>query len=93
MIVKILALSDIIATSVIILYLAEFFPLATIKYIAFYLIIKGGFFLLLSKDFASLVDALFGVYFLILSSGIYSNTIITTIAALWLFQKAILGLI
>jgi len=89
----ILALGDIIATFLVVFYLINFFPVTMLYYVALYLIIKGVFFIIISKDFASFVDVVFGIYFLIVLSGIYSNTAITVLAAVWLFQKAILGLV
>ncbi|MBI2578414.1 MAG: hypothetical protein HYW26_01755 [Candidatus Aenigmarchaeota archaeon] len=89
---KILSFADMVAAAIIILYLVKFLPLALVKDVAFYLIIKGAVFLLFSRDFASSVDVVFGIYLLILASGIYTSNFITILAAVWLLQKSVFGL-
>lgn len=89
---RILSFADLVTAAVIILYLVKFLPLVLVKYVAFYLIIKGVVFLLFSRDFASSVDVAFGIYLLILASGIYTSNFITILAAAWLLQKSVFGL-
>ena len=92
MFTKLLSLIDLVAAAFVLLNLVHFLPLGFVKYAAFYLIIKGSVFLLFSKDFASVVDVLFGLYLLALSAGIYSNNFLGILAVIWLIQKGALGL-
>lgn len=90
---KILSFGDVVATALVILYAVKFFPAVTLRFVAYYLLLKGSVFLLFSRDFASIVDVLFGVFFLAVSSGFYANNLLTIIGGVWLLQKGIMGLL
>ncbi len=63
------------------------FSVETILYNAFYLVLKGVIFA--KNDWASRIDILAGFYMVSMSFNIFSNTLITTIVAIWLAQKII----
>lgn len=58
-----------------------------------FLIIKGGFFTIISKDFASMVDMVIAAYAIIALYNIFSNPTITIAMLVWLGQKAFFSLL
>tara|TARA_Y100000310_G_scaffold345618_1_gene467378 strand:- start:15717 stop:15974 length:258 start_codon:yes stop_codon:yes gene_type:complete len=81
---------DLMVTLIILFY--TLFPKSIIFYGAFYLIVKGLIFVLTSKDFASYIDVICGVYTVFLALGI-SHPIITIAVALFLGQKVVFSLL
>ena len=75
--------------TVIILLGAAILPSKLMFYAAFYLIVKGGIFILLSRDFASYGDLFSGLYLLVLSYGVYVPYL-HQVVLFWLLQKTIL---
>ncbi len=84
MIFKTLGFMDLIA--VILLLGAAIFPSKLLLYAAVYLVVKGFFFIFVSKDIASFGDALSGVYILMFIIGL-SSSVLNTIVLLYLGQK------
>lgn len=75
--------------TVIILIGAAVFPKKLLLIAAIYLILKGGIFVLLNRDFASYGDLISGVYMLILSFGL-KIPFVHNLVLLWLLQKTIM---
>lgn len=89
MIQKILGLGDLLCIFAILF--AKFLPLQIIILAAFYLIIKGMVFAL-GGDIVSFMDIGIGIYLLLTTINI-SSTFVTTIAVIFLAQKAIFSLL
>ncbi|MBI5148372.1 hypothetical protein HZA33_01705 [Candidatus Pacearchaeota archaeon] len=87
MIVKFLGVLDLIAAIVLLLTIFNVVNVSSLLPFAIYLIIKAVIFLL-GKDFASAVDLLVGIVFLLLVFKIAIPQVIPGIAAFWLIQKA-----
>lgn len=90
---KLLVWLDLVSALLLIFYFAGLVSAAAIKYVALFLLIKGLFFVLTCRDFASFVDTLCGFYLLILSAGVYSSNAITLVVIVWLLQKSVVGLL
>ena len=86
------ALGKLDLLTVIILMGAAILPSKLLLYASIYLIIKGGLFVLLSRDFASYGDLFSGFYLLILSYGIMVPYL-HQLVFFWLLQKTILTFI
>ena len=67
-------------------------PKKLMMYTFLYLLIKGLFFVLVSRDFASYLDMACGLYIIFLYFG-YSISFLTVIFSVYLAQKAVLTLI
>ena len=89
MLMRILGILDLLAASS--LLLATLLPTEIMIVGAFYLLLKGGFFLCCG-DFTSLFDIAIAIYIMLVSFGT-TNTGITAIAALFLMQKSIFSII
>lgn len=89
MLTKILGLGDLVTGLMIPLYAV--FPHMFLIVGAKYLIIKGGFFAF-GGDMASFLDVICGVYLVLLFFGL-SYWVFTTIAFVWLMQKAVFSLL
>lgn len=65
---------------------SKLFPNLYILYSSLYLILKGVLFAFFSKDFASVVDAICGIYLfaLFLDFGLY---FLSALCIIWLLQK------
>ena len=59
---------------------------------ATYLIVKGTFFMLVSKDIVSVFDVLVGTYLILLAVGVHL-TLVTVLSVLFLGQKVIMGML
>lgn len=83
-----LTLLDLLAAFILVLN-ASFglFSPETILYNAFYLVAKGLIFAI--NDWPSRLDILAGIYMALVSLGIFSSAVITTITAVWLGQKVV----
>ncbi len=90
MLAKVLGALDLLVTLIIIF--APLFPKNIIFYGAFYLIAKGLMFVLTSRDFASYLDIICGIYVIFLAFNL-SNPIITILAVLFLGQKVVFSLL
>ncbi len=75
--------------TVLILMGAAILPHKLLLYAAIYLILKGGIFILINRDFASYGDLFSGFYLLVLSFGL-KIPVIHQIVFFWLLQKTIL---
>lgn len=69
------------------------FALNDVHMAIWFLIIKGGFFTMVSKDFASMVDLVIAAYAILALYNIFSNPIITIAIIVWLGQKAFFSLL
>ena len=78
--------------TVLILMGAAIVPQKFLLVAAVYLLVKGGIFILISKDFASYGDFISGIYLLVLSLGI-KIPVVHTIVLFWLLQKTIMTFI
>jgi len=87
---KILGSIDLLVTLIILFY--SLFPKTIIFYGAFYLIVKGLIFVITSRDFASYIDIICGVYAILLGFNI-SHPIITVVVVLFLGQKVVFSLL
>ncbi|HLD06688.1 MAG TPA: hypothetical protein VJC16_04095 [Candidatus Nanoarchaeia archaeon] len=87
MIIKIMGGIDLVAS--IILFFNGVMPEKLLGYVASYLIGKGVLFGM-SGDIASYIDAGIGVYAIFLSFGL-SSTILSTLATIYLLQKAVIS--
>ena len=87
---KILAIFDIAVMLVLLFHSGV--PLLWLKYGALYLIVKGGIFVLISRDIFSYVDLCCGVYILIVMFGL-SFSPVTNLVIIFLGFKATIGLI
>ncbi len=83
------ALGKLDLITVIILLGAAILPQKFLIFAAVYLLIKGGIFILMNKDFASYGDFISGAYMLVLSYGIMLP-VIHEIILFWLIQKTAL---
>ena len=72
--------------TVIVLAGAAVFPEKFLLYAGIYLIVKGIFFISISRDFASYGDALSGAYILAMLAGI-RLPVLNTVVLAWLGQK------
>lgn len=65
---------------------SKLFPNSFVLYSSIYLILKGALFTFFSKDIASVIDTICGIYLLavFLNFGIY---FFTTLCVIWLLQK------
>lgn len=83
-----LTVLDLVAAFILVSYTTVgWFSQEMVIYIALYMIIKGAIFAV--NDFASRIDILVGIYMVLISLTIFSNTVLTIIAAIWLAQKMI----
>ena len=87
MLVKILGAIDLIAAILLVLNIFNIVPLTYLLPFALYLIIKALIFVI-GKDFASMIDLLIGIAFLLVFFKISIPTMVLTIAVFWLVQKA-----
>lgn len=58
-----------------------------------YIFLRGVIFTIFSKDFASIVDLIFGVYAILAIYGIFSHYTITIALVVWFAQKALFSLL
>lgn len=58
-----------------------------------YIFLRGIVFAISSKDFASIVDLLFGGYALLALNGVFSHFTITIALIVWFAQKALFSLL
>ncbi len=58
-----------------------------------YILIRGGLFIISSKDIASIVDLIFGIYVLIALYGIFSNPAVTIAFVVWFAQKGLFSVL
>jgi hypothetical protein len=75
--------------TVLILLGAAVLPHQFLMIAAIYLLIKGGIFILINKDFASYGDFISGIYMLLLAYGIMIP-VVHEIVLFWLIQKTAL---
>jgi hypothetical protein len=78
--------------TVLILIGAVILPKQLLLFAAVYLLIKGFIFIFLSKDFASYIDFMCGIYLAILSLGI-RIPYVHNVVLFWLLQKTIMTFI
>ncbi len=90
MVYQIMPLLDLV--SAIVILFSGILPGNVLFYIAGYLLLKGGLFFLMSKDFASAVDIAIGIYVIFIVIGL-SHFMANTLASLFLAQKGLLGLV
>ena len=90
MVYRVMPLLDLV--SAVVILFSGILPGNVLFYIAGYLLIKGGLFFLISRDFASSIDIVIGVYVLLIVIG-FSHMIANTLASLFLAQKGLLGMI
>ncbi len=64
----------------------------TVMVIVGYIFARGILFTVVSKDFASIADLLFGAYILLALNGIFSHPVITIALVFWFGQKAFFSL-
>jgi len=88
--VKILGTLDFLVLLMILF--SSLFPKDIILYGAFYLIIKGLIFVLTSRDFASYIDVIIGIYTIFIAFNI-SHPILTIIMVLYMGEKVVVSLI
>jgi hypothetical protein len=72
--------------TVLILMGAAILPHQLLMFAAIYLLVKGGIFILINKDFASYGDFLSGIYMVILAYG-FRIPFLHEIILFWLIQK------
>ncbi len=84
-IVKALGIVD-FAALVLILFI-PWFPSEFVRYGAYWLMLKGGFFVIISKDFGSMLDVLAGFYIILLTFGI-SWDFLTILTLIFIGLKA-----
>lgn len=58
-----------------------------------YIFARGILFTISSRDFASIVDLMFGVYAVLAMNGIFSHFTITIALVVWFAQKALFSLV
>lgn len=87
---KLLALAD--AIVIVIILFALHFSQEFVLLGAVYLLAKGLFFILISRDIVSIFDVLCGFYVVLISVGLHFK-IATIAAVLFLAQKVLLGLL
>lgn len=73
--------------------LYSIFPREIVFLIVVYILIRGVLFAISSKDMASIIDILFGVYVLLALYGFFSNSVITIAFTVWLAQKGLFSLL
>lgn len=78
--------------TVLILIGAAILPKKLLMFAAIYLILKGGLFVLLNRDFASYGDFFSGIYMALLAFGL-KIPIVHNIVLMWLLQKTIMTFI
>ncbi len=78
--------------TVLILLGAAVLPKKLLLFAAVYLLIKGGIFIFMNRDFASYGDFASGLYLLILSFGLHIP-VVHQVILFWLIQKTILTFI
>ena len=83
------ALGKLDLLTVLVLMGAAVLPSKLLLFAAIYLMIKGGLFILINKDFASYGDFISGIYLLVLSFGL-TIPVVHQIVLFWLLQKTIL---
>ena len=86
------ALGKLDLITVIILMGAAIFPKKLLLYAAIYLILKGGLFILINKDFASYGDLFSGLYLVLLSTGV-KIPYLHQVVFFWLLQKTLMTFI
>ncbi len=89
MFIKFLGIVDLLAAAI--LLLSGVLPSEWVMIMAFYLLIKGGFFLL-TGDWMSILDVGAAVYFMFVASG-WTTAIITALVVLFLLQKGAFSLL
>lgn len=94
MLVKILGFIELVGGIVIGAHLLYgMFSLNDVHMAIWFLIIKGGFFTIVSKDFASMVDLVIAAYAIMALYGIFSNAAVTIAMIVWLGQKSFFSLL
>ena len=78
--------------TVLILMGAAILPSKFLLFAAVYLILKGGIFILINRDFASYGDLFSGLYLVLLSTGL-KIPYLHQVVFFWLLQKTILTFI
>ena len=78
--------------TVLIIIGAAIFPKKLLLFAAIYLILKGGIFIFLNKDFASYGDFFSGVYLVFLANNV-KIPYVHNIVLFWLLQKTLLTFI
>ena len=58
-----------------------------------YIFLRGLIFTISSKDIASIIDLIFGVYVMLAVNGIFSHYTMTIALIVWFSQKAIFSLL
>ena len=89
MLVKVFGIADLLAALTLIL--ATILPQSWVFVVAFYLLIKGGIFLL-SGDWMSGIDVVVAIYLVLAAYGI-TQVIVTALAVLFLVQKGAFSLL
>lgn len=90
--IKLLGFLDFLSAVLLFLVFLNAVPAIWLVSAAFYLIIKGWIFLLLSRDIASIGDLTIGL-FLLLFAFVNIPIIIMVIFLIWLLQKAVISFI
>lgn len=83
---KIMPVLDLISAGLILF--SPLLPTDPVRIAGTYLIVKGLFFVLTSKDIASALDFLIGIYAIIIVFFHFYNIFISLIAVIFLFQKS-----
>ena len=90
MIVRALGLGDLI--TVLIVIFAQSLPHKAIIYGAFFLLLKGGLFFMMTRDIASIIDFTVGIYMVFLAFGAYSQ-FFHFLSIIFLGQKGLFSLL
>ena len=69
------------------------FAIDTVITALYYFFIRGTIFVVVSKDFASIVDLVFGIYAVLALNSIFSHYSITVALIVWHSQKAVFSLL
>lgn len=65
----------------------------TVIFVVGYIFLRGAIFAVTSRDFASIVDLIFGIYAVLALNGIFSHFTITIALVVWFGQKALLSIL
>ncbi len=87
---KIMPIFDIFACAM--LLFGNILPADLVRFAGMYLIGKGLFFVLISRDIPSAVDFLFGIYLLTIAFFHFYNVLISLIGVVFIGQKAAMAL-
>lgn len=87
MIVKFLGILDLLSALFLGLVLFEVIPERYLLVFAIYLLLKSVIFII-GKDFASMIDFIIGIIFLLLFFKINVPEVVSLVSAFWLLQKA-----